>query len=236
MTTQTKIETEADRQTPAPQAPKGPTEFRTKTLAKDPPAHLPKDIVEAAQAIAGTGPTVEIRLAKATEGEDPRWVVFVHGSAKRSLIKAALGDTPHDQDTVNKAVWLRNFDPKTDKPEQPAKPQATQPKAASKPAASRGTGLCLCGCGGATKATFAMGHDARFYGWLAEFQATGSCDRANDDPVTQAALRSWELPEKKQYLKNKWLNGGTTPAQPAKAKEPKPMVIGTWAGPATVIR
>ena len=60
--------------------------------------------------------------------------------------------------------------------------------------------LCLCGCGTQTKATFAPGHDARFYGWLAEYQATGSCERASADPVCQAALRTWVLPASKASL------------------------------------
>lgn len=94
-----------------------------------------------------------------------------------------------------------------------------------------GARLCLCGCGAPTKATFAPGHDARFYGWLAEYEVTGASPRASQDPVTQAALRSWVLPATKASLRTRFLAAqakeATTPAQ-AQAQKADDT---SWVGP-----
>lgn len=187
----------------------GVSEFRRQALLKPQPDRTPEDVLGLAQAMAALT-CVEIRVAKPSPTDPAWWVIFIHEPAKRTSVQPmfeAGGFSEARIDGQNRCVWVRPIIAS----DLPPKPEPAQPKAKAtgqtvrRAVGSQGTKPCLCGCGGTTKSTFAMGHDARFYGWLAEFQVTGQCSRANEDPATQEALRTWELPAKKSYLKDRFL-------------------------------
>lgn len=222
MQTQT---TDQTSQTAAQREPKPVSAFRREALAKPQPEPTPADVTAAAQAIAGTGTQVEIRLAKPSPTDEPRWLVFTHGGTSKAKVAAALAETEHRVDAQNRCVWLREItqdDVRAAKPAPKTKPQG-EPKGRSPRKAhiqAKPTdGHCLCGCGASTKSRFAMGHDARFYSWLAQFQVTGTLPNLASLPEpTKDALKTTELPVKKSYLLDKWVAAKAKEQEAAKAK------------------
>lgn len=207
-------------------APKRGSEFRVTNLRSDQPlVDTPNDVLQFSQEFAALS-IVELRVCAPPDQDHPAararpdqlgrgwWVLFYHArpplakvSALLARFSADLPDLQHD--FTERCVWLRptihaDHLPAPPPPKRQVLPgqQRTSARAYVKKTAPH---PCLCGrCAATTQSNFAMGHDARFYSMLAEFQVTGSTRDFDQLPEsTQQALRTWVLPEKKSYLLEK---------------------------------